>query len=343
MPLVDILSKQAGNKVYATSRSSKKSASINWLCGDARDPAFMKSILEEYTFDAIFDFMNYGTAEFGDRAEYILNNTRHYFFISSARVYAENDDIIDENSPRILDTCKDQKYLSHDSYDLAKARQEDILNQSGRKNYTIIRPSLTYNDHRMQFTLFELEEWIYRFFDGNSIVFPEDMEDTITTMTYGWDVATVLSRLLLNPLALGETFNVNGGGCATWGEILKIYVAAINSATGKVVGVRRVPNAADIAKRLNRYDQYRLARGISRRFSNNKVENAIGGMTYVAIKDGLNMCMRSYMNTTTCAAAPPFRTAAYLDRIAHEHTPIRRFSGKKQKIGYILERMGITV
>lgn len=342
-PLVELLSKAEDVEGYATSRTRREDAAVHWLQGDAKEPGFMRNILESHRFDCIVNFMNYSTAEFEQRAQYILENTEHYVFLSSARVYAENNGLIDEDAPRILDTCRDRDYLARDSYDLAKARQENILNQSGKRNYTIIRPSLTYNDHRMQLTLFELQEWIYRFFDGNSIIFPEEMENIYTTMTFGGDVAAVLARLACNPAAMGETFNVNGGGSATWGEVMKTYASAMREISGKPVRICRVPNAAAIAKTLNRYDQYRLARGISRRFSNHKVERAIGKMEYTTIHDGLGRCMKSYLEQTENVSIPSFRIAAYLDRVAHEFTPIERFDRKKHKAGYIFARMGLPV
>lgn len=44
-----------------------------------------------------------------------------------------------ENSPRLLETVQDLEYKKTDEYALAKARQEDILYQSGFSNYTIVR------------------------------------------------------------------------------------------------------------------------------------------------------------------------------------------------------------
>lgn len=45
---------------------------------------------------------------------------------------------------------------------MAKARQEDILYQSGFSNYTIVRPSVTYNTYRLQLGALEKENWLYR-------------------------------------------------------------------------------------------------------------------------------------------------------------------------------------
>ena len=286
-PLVRLLSRDLNCEVYASSRSAHEAQEIHWLQGNAKELSWTRALLEKERFDAIVDFLNYSTAEFRERFPLFLEHTDHYLFLSSARVYAKSDSVLTEASPRILDVCTDEAYLAGDSYDLAKAREEDLLNRSGANNYSILRPSLTYNDARMQFTLFELEEWIFRVLDGNGIIFPQEMGPIRTTMSHGEDVASVISRLILNPAAFGETFNVNGGGSRSWEEILRIYQSAIQICTGKAVKVCRVKDAAKIAGELDRYDQYRLARGISREFSNAKVEAAVGGFQNVSIAHAL--------------------------------------------------------
>ena len=58
--------------------------------------------------------------------------------------------MITEESERLLDTSIDQDFLSTDEYSLTKARQEDILQSSKQKNWTIIRPYITYGTSRLQ-------------------------------------------------------------------------------------------------------------------------------------------------------------------------------------------------
>lgn len=340
-PLVEILSKNAEWEVYATSRKQRESSRIKWIQGDGHDFSWTKSLLTENCYDVVVDFLNYGTAAFRERYEFVLSHSAHFIFLSSARVYAENDDTIKEDAPRILDVCQDQAYLAKDSYDLAKARQEDLLNASRSNNYTIIRPSLTYNNDRLQFAIFEMKEWIYRVLDGNGIVFPKEMEHIYVTMTYGYDVANVLSKLLLNPSSYGETFNVNGGGDKTWGEILQIYKRAIETCTNRHIHVCKVDNVEKISKDLNRYYQYKYARGISRRFSNEKVESVVGPVDWTSIENGLSQCIRSFFENGAKTSFPSFRMIAYLDRLTRERTPLSRFHSLKQKIGYELCRLGL--
>lgn len=341
IPLIDYLSANPEYLVYATSRKKQNSTKINWIQGNGQDHSWVKQLLEDTHFDAIVDFLNYSTDSFKERYEFYLSHTDHYVFLSSARVYAVTEDIIDETFPRILDVCQEQDYLSGDTYDLAKARSEDLLLNSSYTNYTIVRPSLTYNSSRLQFCIFELNEWIYRVLDGNSIIFPKQLEGVYTTMTHGKDVAHAISKLLFLPESFGEVFNINGGGCSTWGDILKIYCKAIERSTNKTVNVCEVDNVEKIATDLGRYYQFKYARGISRRFSNDKLESVIGSIEWLPIEQGLTECIQQFIENGANINRPDFRKVAYFDRLAHELTPLRRFSSLKAKVGYGLCRFGL--
>lgn len=140
--LVNILFNQ-GADCFITTRSNRESSiRKNYIKGDAHDINFLQSLLQKEKWDAIVDFMIYTTNDFEERYNQLLDSTTQYVYISSARVYAQNDSLITEDSPRILDVCKDQDYLATDEYALTKARQEDILKKSGKRNWTIIRPIL---------------------------------------------------------------------------------------------------------------------------------------------------------------------------------------------------------
>lgn len=148
-PLVKALSKE--NMVYVTSRSSHKSiGNIKYLQGNARNKDFLNEALSIHYWDAIVDFMVYPEDEFKENLSNFLDNTKQYIYISSARVYAESSNLITEDTPRLLDVSKDKEFLKTNEYALAKAREEDLLRKSGRTNYTIVRPSITYNTDRLQ-------------------------------------------------------------------------------------------------------------------------------------------------------------------------------------------------
>ena len=140
---------------------------------------------------------------------------------------------ITEETPRLLDVSTDEAYLKTDEYGLAKARQEDLLRDSGRKNWTVIRPSITFSEGRLQLGVLEKEAWLYRALHGRSIVFSEDIANKVTTMTYGWDVAKGIESIVSNPKALGEIFHITSKESFKWHEILTLYLNVLEQNLGK--------------------------------------------------------------------------------------------------------------
>lgn len=188
---------------------------------DAKDMGTLCELLKG-GYDAVVDFMMYGTAEFRERYSLFLENTEHYVFLSSYRVYAGNTPIT-ENSPRLLDASEDLEFLAHEDYALFKAREEDILNQSAFSNWTIVRPAITYSKQRFQLTTLEAAVVVRRSFCGKTLILPEEAMPVQGTMTWAGDVAKMIARLVLNQRAYRECFTVSTAEHHTWKEIASFY------------------------------------------------------------------------------------------------------------------------
>lgn len=168
---------QQGKQVDVTTRRERNDAErIHYIRGNAHDTTFVSKLLSAGDYDAVVDFMVYNTLEFKARVGMMLGGTRQYVFLSSSRVYADSKSPIKEDeTPRLLDNCKDPEYLATDEYALTKARQEDVLRNSGRNNWTIIRPYITYSEIRLQLGPLEKEAWLFRAMTGRTIVFSKDI------------------------------------------------------------------------------------------------------------------------------------------------------------------------
>ena len=126
VPLVKLLS-QRGHTVYVTTRSQRQNTeNVTYICGNAKDDVFLKRLMSR-NYDAIIDFMVYGTKELQQRLDSLLTHTSQYFFFSSSRCYADSSVAIREDSPRLVDVCKDSEYLVTDEYGLAKGKEENLL------------------------------------------------------------------------------------------------------------------------------------------------------------------------------------------------------------------------
>ena len=327
-----------GNEVYVTTRENRKDEyGVHYVKGNAHDTSFVKEALKN-GYDAIVDFMHYDISEFTqERIEMFLNSTKHYIFFSSSRVYGKSDKLITEVTPRLLDSCEDEEYLKTGEYALTKAREENLLRSFHKKNWTIIRPYITYNTERLQLGVLEKEAWLYRALRGKTIVFFKDIAEHFTTLTYGYDLAYVLSMLLCNEKAYGETYHITSNENAKWSEVLKVYKEILTKKLGKEPDTKLIDKAERINS-LNRY-QIKYCRLFDRRFDNSKVLKAVGtDYRFTSLKDGLTKCLSGFIDEKRKFKNVSWELEAIFDRLTREFTPLNEINGIKNRMIYLLYR-----
>ena len=333
-----------GNEVFVTTRSARnktksKECNISYIQGNAHDDGFLKTLMIGEHWDAVVDFMVYSTDEFKRRYLFLLDNTEHYIFLSSARVYADSKEPITEESPRLLDVCRDAKYLTTDEYALAKARQEDLLRSSGYKNRTIVRQYRTYSADRLQLAVFEKENWLYPALQGRTIVFSKDIAEHYTTMTYGGDVAKGIAMLIGNNKAKAQTFHIAGPQSMKWKDILAIYLDTIEKWTGKSPNVLWIENMDKLEKFMGNHYQVHYDRFYNRMFDSGKLERVCGAeMQYTPIEDGLGMCLSRFINDEKHFMPIAWYVIAYMDKLTDEMTITVSALSMKQKLAYYTAR-----
>lgn len=195
---------------------------LKYIKADAMDIQFLETMLKN-KYDAIVDFMVYNSVElYSKYYKLFLDNTSHYIFLSTYRVYA-GDHPLKETSKRLLDVEKPDDFVSEYEYSIYKAREEDLLRSSPYKNYTIIRPAITYSKRRFQLVTLEADVLIWRMLNNKTIILPNGAMDKQATMTWAGDVAKMISAILFNPQAMCETYTVSTSEHMTWREVAKIY------------------------------------------------------------------------------------------------------------------------
>ncbi len=337
VPLVDLLSQDKENNIFVTSRSKKENRdNVTYLSGNAKEMNFISELLSQ-EYDVIIDFLVYTSSEFEERIGKILDHTQQYFFFSSSRCYAGSQFPITENSARLVDVCRDPEYLATDEYGLAKGKEENILRATQRKNWTIIRPYITYNDYRIQLGVYEKENWLRRALSGRTIVFPRDIADRRTSLTFGPDVAKAVVELICNEKAYGEAFHITTSENHKWSEILDFYCEVIEKKTGKRPKVKYVDDSQGLQKVWNRW-QIRYDRLYDRVFDNTKIENAIGDISYMPTFEGLEQALCSFLDEPKWLDMK-WKYEAWCDSEAKEFTPLKEISGKRAKLEYLKWRV----
>ena len=79
-------------------------ANLRNIVGDAMDWQFRDELFKN-NYDGIVDFMKYTSAQLPLYLPALLDNTEHYIYLSSYRVYDNKEVPIKETSPRLLDTA----------------------------------------------------------------------------------------------------------------------------------------------------------------------------------------------------------------------------------------------
>lgn len=333
--LVKLLADRGDQVTVTTRKQRSNSAGVSYICGDAKQDDFILTLLDQ-KWDAIVDFMVYTTSVFERRAPLLLNATGQYVFLSSARVYANSDASLQEHSPRLLEHSNDAEFLATDEYSLAKARQENVLRDSGLSNWTIVRPYITYSEQRLQLGVLEKEAWLYRALKGRTIVFSKDIAAKLTTLTYGLDVAAAMVSLIAQPGALGQSFHITQKETVRWQDVLKLYIAVLERHLGEKPKVLML-DLEDFSKCKNAKYQINYDRLFDRRFNNSKIEAVVKVHEFTPFHEGLTRCLEEFLVKPSFLSID-WRAEAIKDRYAGEVAKFHELESWKQRLKYFFYR-----
>lgn len=336
--LVELLSQRDDVLCYVTSRSSRSDlANIKYLQGNAQDSTFLHKILDMHPWDCVVDFMVYSTEQFRERANLLLQSTKQYIFISSARVYADSDGQLTEESPRLLDVCTDQEYLNTDEYALTKARQEDILINSTFRNWTILRPSKTYGSLRIQLGSQEKEIWLYDALHDRSVTIPKDVIDKYVTFSSGMDAAKCIEKAIDCNLTLGEIYNITGDLQCTWREVLGLYTGVFNS-FNKNLKIKVLDQWEPWQG--GSYYQVKYSTALNRKVCNDKIKTLFPDLVFDDGKEDLKRILSNFIQCPKFGIVGQYRiieTARYL----REFPSFKEITSLKKKIKLLLIKLNI--
>lgn len=285
---------------------------VTYIKGNAKDIGYLKELLEE-RFDAIVDFMIYGTEEFRQKLDILLGNTGHYIFLASYRVYSGGCPVTEE-TPRLLDVSTDKAFLATEEheYSLYKAREEDVLRNSKYGNWTIVRPAITFSKRRFQLVTLEANVVVARALKGLPVVIPEEALPVPATMNWAGDVAKMFTGVLLNPAAYRESFTFATAEHHTWGEIAGYYheIIGLEYVTASVDDYVKILGGSDGSRYQLIYDRL-----FPRIIDNSKILRVAGlkQSELMPLRRGLEMELTALSKETAAAIWPPNDTWKKMD------------------------------
>jgi nucleoside-diphosphate-sugar epimerase len=260
---------EKGIELYHLNRGNSSSIrpvpkEVIQITGDVRDFKETSKLLDNQHFDNVVDWISFVPEHLENNLKLLKGKVNQYIFISSASAYQTPP----QKLPVTEDTPLDNPYWE---YSRNKIACENFLKQNASAfgmNYTIVRPSHTYDKTLLPFD--EGYTVINRMLNGKPVVVLGD-GTSIWTLTHHKDFAIGLVGLLNNPLAINNIFHITSDEWLTWNQIFTL-VGKSFGVTPKLV---HMPSEI-IAKYIPKIGDGLLGdKSHSMIFDNSKIKNAV--------------------------------------------------------------------
>ena len=185
----------------------------------------LEGLFEEVRYDGIVNFIHYPKPlEYKDIHGFLMSNTDHLIFLSSYRVYANEQHPVTETAPRLYDVETDPYLIDRETYAISKSICEDFLrNEHAGENWTIVRPVISFSHRRLDLLLYSGHEVLDYAAKGLEMPMPETVRNYSAGIDWSGNSGKLIAHLLFKKEAIGETFNVYSGHGMTWGEVADFY------------------------------------------------------------------------------------------------------------------------
>jgi len=239
-------------------------------------------------YDVIVDFLHVAdVAALHRRQDLLLAHTDQFIFLSSYRTYSDVDAVVTERTPQWLDVTKDADFLTKDTYAIPKSWGERHLRERQEKNWTIVRPLITFSHYRLDLVTVGAYALLYRAAAKKLIPLPLEARDKVAGVGWAGNVAREFAGLAGNPAALGEDFTLGSGETITWDDVASYYeeLAGCRFAWIPAADYLRIATANDFDSRQMLYTD----RFLSRRVDVSKVLRVTGldARTFLSCRDAL--------------------------------------------------------
>ncbi len=176
-------------------------------------------------YDGIVNFIHYKDTEaYKHIHPLLIANTNHLIFLSSYRVYANEQHPITEEAPRLTEVVKDKDFLENENYAVPKSKCEDYLrNEHAGEPWTIVRPVISFSERRMDLFMYSGDRILRAADRGEELLLPQYARDYSAGLDWAGNSGKLIANLLFKPDAIGETFTIYSGHRLTWGEVAEAY------------------------------------------------------------------------------------------------------------------------
>ena len=175
-------------------------------------------------YDVVVDFLHVADVDvLKRRIDLNLAHTDQFVFLSSYRTYSDRDAVVTERTPQWLDVTTDREFLEKDTYAIPKSHGERHIRAKGERNWTIIRPLISFSHYRLDLVTVGAYALLYRTRAGKRIPLPLEVRDKIAGVGWAGNVGRQIVALIGNEAALGEDFTLGTPETITWGDVASYY------------------------------------------------------------------------------------------------------------------------
>ena len=193
------------------------------------DEDTLKDLFSKKHYDGIVNFIHYPCVEeYKPIHKLLSDNTEHLIFLSSYRVYADEQHPVTEEAPMLLDVSKDEEFLEKEDYALSKAKAEYFLrNESGTTNWTAVRPVISFSQYRFDIVTINQHTVIEKANSGETVYLPIDTKNLTAALDWSGNTGKLIANLLFKPETFCQSYTISSGQNITWGEMAEIYTALL--------------------------------------------------------------------------------------------------------------------
>ena len=186
---------------------------------------FLEGLFAENHYDGVVNFIHYKKVDdYKPYHELIIKNTDHLIFLSSYRVYANDQIPITESAPRLLDTSGDAEFLEKEDYALSKARCEDFLRKEhSGEPWTVVRPVISFSHRRFDLFTYSRDDIWDQVKKYGKLPMPISAKYLGAGIDWAGNSGKLIASLLFKNQAVGEAYTVSSAQNLTWGQLADVY------------------------------------------------------------------------------------------------------------------------
>lgn len=227
---------EQGHEVVLFNRGNRPAPTpaVRQIHGDRTNPDDLKAKLAGKEFDVIFDNNGRELEDSRPLVELFLGRMQQFVYMSSAGVYLKSDQL-----PHVEGDPVDPKSRHKGKHNTeAYLIEHDIP-------FTSIRPTYIYGPQNYN----DLEAWFFdRIVHDRPIPIPGHGQH-ITQLGHVKDLAVAMTKVLHNPKAIGQIYNISGDRFVTFDGLARACAVAAGKSADAVKLVHYDPKQFDFGKR----------------------------------------------------------------------------------------------